>query len=59
MSIKKSGRIANGVTKSAKNLTPEAGDTIKSIVDVLVDILVVITNKKNNGTKDIYYGNVN
>lgn len=46
MSIKKSGRIANGVTKSAKNLTPEAGDTIKSIVDVLVDILVVITNKK-------------
>lgn len=46
MSIKKSGRIANGVTKSAKNLTPEAGDTIKRIVGVLIDIVVDITNKK-------------
>ena len=51
MSIKKSGSLAKSVTKSTKNLTPEGGDTIKRIVDFAIDIIVILTNKKNNGTK--------
>ncbi len=51
MSTKKSGNLAKGVTKSAKNLTPEAGDTIKSIINVAIDVIVALTGKKNNGTK--------
>lgn len=51
MSTKKSGSLAKGVTKSAKNLTPEAGNTIKTIVDLAIDVIVALTGKKNNGTK--------
>ncbi len=51
MSIKKSGGLAKGVTKSAKNLTPEAGNTIKTIVNFFIDVIVARTNKNNNGTK--------